>query len=228
MGEGLARCLAAPGRLPHGVNARKDACRRRRHERRAAELAAASPGGYEEGAGPDVERLLHFEIDRLPERYRVPIVLCDLEGRPLEQVARASRLADRDRQEPFVAGSGSIARPALPPWPFRGARADRRRAEAQRPRRRDPRRPGPFHDSRRGRVQYIPNHQQRDGRCTLPGSSQYHVRDTMDQGGLGSARGRRDGLRRRPDLPGERHRASSRRPRKKHRPCLPRTCGSPR
>ncbi len=88
MGEGLARCLAAPGRLPHGVKHRKDALRRRRHERRAAELAAASPGGYEEGAGPDVERLLHSAIDRLPERYRVPIVLCDLEGRPLEQVAR--------------------------------------------------------------------------------------------------------------------------------------------
>ncbi len=69
-------------------SARKDAFRRRRHERRAAELAAASTGDYEEGAGPDVERLLHAEIDRLPERYRVPIVLCDLEGRPLEQVAR--------------------------------------------------------------------------------------------------------------------------------------------
>ena len=69
-------------------SALKDALRRRRHERRAAELAAATPGGHEEGAGLDVERLLHAEIDRLPERYRVPIVLCDLEGRSHEQAAR--------------------------------------------------------------------------------------------------------------------------------------------
>ena len=32
--------------------------------------------------------LLHEEIDRLPERYRVPVVLCDLEGLTHEQAAR--------------------------------------------------------------------------------------------------------------------------------------------
>ncbi len=32
--------------------------------------------------------MLHEEINRLPERYRVPIVLCDLEGQTCEQVAR--------------------------------------------------------------------------------------------------------------------------------------------
>ncbi len=69
-------------------SALKDELRRRRHERRAAEQAAATPGGHEEETGPEVERLLHAEIDRLPERYRVPIVLCDLEGRSHEQAAR--------------------------------------------------------------------------------------------------------------------------------------------
>ncbi|WZO98075.1 RNA polymerase sigma factor [Isosphaeraceae bacterium EP7] len=31
--------------------------------------------------------ILHEELDRLPERYRVPIVLCDLEGQTCEEVA---------------------------------------------------------------------------------------------------------------------------------------------
>jgi uncharacterized protein (TIGR03067 family) len=32
--------------------------------------------------------VLHEEVNRLPERYRVPIVLCDLEGRTCEEAAR--------------------------------------------------------------------------------------------------------------------------------------------
>ncbi len=32
--------------------------------------------------------MLHEAIDRLPERYRVPIILCDLEGRSCEDAAR--------------------------------------------------------------------------------------------------------------------------------------------
>ena len=32
--------------------------------------------------------MLHEEIDRLPERFRVPVILCDLEGRTHEQAAR--------------------------------------------------------------------------------------------------------------------------------------------
>src|SRR5262249_47510472 len=37
---------------------------------------------------PGWEQALHDEIDRLPERYRVPIVLCDLEGHTCEEAAR--------------------------------------------------------------------------------------------------------------------------------------------
>ena len=64
--------------------ARVTAARRRRHERRAAitvEEACAEPTD-------ELQGLLHEEIDRLPERYRVPIVLCDLEGCSYEQAAR--------------------------------------------------------------------------------------------------------------------------------------------
>jgi hypothetical protein len=38
--------------------------------------------------GADLERVLHEEINRLPECYRVPIVLCDLEGCTCEEAAQ--------------------------------------------------------------------------------------------------------------------------------------------
>jgi RNA polymerase sigma factor (sigma-70 family) len=67
--------------------ARSAAARRRRHERRKAELAA-NLDEHDGGTASERERVLHEEIDRLPERYRVSIVLCDLEGRTCEEAAR--------------------------------------------------------------------------------------------------------------------------------------------
>ena len=39
----------------------------------------------------DMGRCIHYEIDRLPERHRIPVVLCDLEGRSHEEAARYLR-----------------------------------------------------------------------------------------------------------------------------------------
>jgi RNA polymerase sigma factor (sigma-70 family) len=64
--------------------ARAAEARRRRHERRAAELA--DPSGHDPLAD-DLGPLIHEEIDRLPGRYRAPIVLCFLEGLTREQAA---------------------------------------------------------------------------------------------------------------------------------------------
>ena len=64
--------------------ARSAAARRRRHERCAAVPADAvrlEPDN-------DLEKILHEEINRLPERYRAPLVLCDLEACTHEQAAR--------------------------------------------------------------------------------------------------------------------------------------------
>jgi RNA polymerase sigma factor (sigma-70 family) len=66
-------------------NARSAAARRRRHERKAATLAARSMSG--EGRD-DCGSVLHEELCRLPERYRAVIVLCGLEGLTQEQAAR--------------------------------------------------------------------------------------------------------------------------------------------
>src|SRR5262249_33488153 len=68
--------------------ARREARRRKETERRAAELGA----GWAEGEMPDdLADVLHREIDRLPERHRIVVVLCDLQGRPYEEVAQQLR-----------------------------------------------------------------------------------------------------------------------------------------
>ena len=75
-------------RVAHRVatRARASAARVREHERRAA---AARPDLRREMRDWDeVVEHLHEEIDRLPERYRVPVVLCDLEGLTHEKAAR--------------------------------------------------------------------------------------------------------------------------------------------
>jgi RNA polymerase sigma factor (sigma-70 family) len=66
------------------ICARAAAARRRRHERKAAELIPRDVDGVEPD---DLGPILHQEIERLAERYRTPIVLCYLEGLTHDQVA---------------------------------------------------------------------------------------------------------------------------------------------
>ncbi|MGP0063090.1 MAG: sigma-70 family RNA polymerase sigma factor [Isosphaeraceae bacterium] len=65
-------------------HARRDAERRERAEREAAERAPKRAFDV----GDDLSAVLHEEVDRLPDRYRMPVVLCDLEGRTYEEAAR--------------------------------------------------------------------------------------------------------------------------------------------
>jgi RNA polymerase sigma factor (sigma-70 family) len=75
------------------VRANADAGRRRRRERRAGLARAA---GRENGTSPgELEVALHEEIDRLPDRHRLPVVLCHLEGLPHAQAARQLRWSER-------------------------------------------------------------------------------------------------------------------------------------
>ena len=67
------------------IRARRDAGRRRVIERNAVLAANRSPS--EAGDG-EVAAIVHEEVDRLPDRYRVPVVLCDLDGRTHEEAAR--------------------------------------------------------------------------------------------------------------------------------------------
>ena len=65
--------------------ARVAAMRRREIERKAGERPIDRPAGADLA---DLAAILHEEVDRLPERYRAPVVLCDLEGRSQEDAAR--------------------------------------------------------------------------------------------------------------------------------------------
>jgi RNA polymerase sigma factor (sigma-70 family) len=80
------------GNWLHGVayrtalRAKAMTARRQAHERRARELArpqAPADDGWQE-----LLPLLDQELDRLPERYRVAVVLCDLEGVTRREAAR--------------------------------------------------------------------------------------------------------------------------------------------
>ena len=97
----------------HGVafriatKAKVAAARRNAHERRAALAAEARQGREDDDALLDV----HEEVDRLPSKYRAPIVLCYLEGAEPRRSRGGSGLARGDGQRP--AGTG--ARPATDP-----------------------------------------------------------------------------------------------------------------
>ncbi len=65
--------------------ARVEASRRRALERRLAEVTLHRTVGEDRDG---LAAAVHEELDRLPDRYRVPIVLCDLEGRTCEEAAR--------------------------------------------------------------------------------------------------------------------------------------------
>jgi membrane fusion protein (multidrug efflux system) len=67
---------------------RSAALTRRAHERAAAALRSPSVAPAYPGHDADVEQIIHEEIGRLPGRFRVAVVLCDLEGRTHEQAAR--------------------------------------------------------------------------------------------------------------------------------------------
>jgi RNA polymerase sigma factor (sigma-70 family) len=101
-----AATLRSPGTVGNWLNgvayrtaleARKVAARRRAKEAKMAPRTEAPPGAWDE-----LRPVLDHELERLPEKYRAVIVLCDLEGKTRSAAARqlgwpegtvASRLA---------------------------------------------------------------------------------------------------------------------------------------
>ena len=75
--------------------ANRAAARRREHERRAGAMAAFMPPSGGPSVPDDLLPALHEEIARLPEKYRLPVVLCDLEGLPQAQAAGQLRWSER-------------------------------------------------------------------------------------------------------------------------------------
>ncbi|WP_083671110.1 sigma-70 family RNA polymerase sigma factor [Singulisphaera sp. GP187] len=104
--------------------------RRTARERRTVEVIAArrDPGCADDGE--ELRAAIHEEIERMPERYRVLVLLCDLEGRTHEQAARhlgcpvgtvksrlsrgRTRLRDRLIRRGLIVPAGSFVAGILP------------------------------------------------------------------------------------------------------------------
>src|SRR5262249_3383395 len=69
--------------LRTAVKAKASEARRRGKERRMAR-----PEAVESDVAPEWQALLDQELQGLPEKYRVPIILCELEGRTHQDAAR--------------------------------------------------------------------------------------------------------------------------------------------
>ena len=70
------------------LRARRNSARRRAHETQGLEMIAAQPPADE--SSPELRPLLHEEVNRLPEKYRAPVVLCYLQARPTKKPAGSS------------------------------------------------------------------------------------------------------------------------------------------
>jgi RNA polymerase sigma-70 factor (ECF subfamily) len=80
------------------VNTALDLRRRRRPDARAEEipdnLRDSGPSPHERAAEAQRSRLLHEALRRIPEHYRVPLLLSHVEGLPVEEVARVLELPE--------------------------------------------------------------------------------------------------------------------------------------
>jgi RNA polymerase sigma factor (sigma-70 family) len=88
------------------LKARATAARRRVRERQVSDMP--EPATSLPDVWHDLRPLLDEELSRLPDKYRVPVVLCDLEGRTRKDVAR-----QLGWPEGTVAGRLARARQAL-------------------------------------------------------------------------------------------------------------------
>jgi RNA polymerase sigma factor (sigma-70 family) len=88
----------AVGSWLHGVaqrvamRARHVAARRRERERQVEAMTAVSPAPGDDVDRRELRPLIHAELARLPAKYRVPLVLCYLEGHTYDEAARRLRL----------------------------------------------------------------------------------------------------------------------------------------
>jgi RNA polymerase sigma factor (sigma-70 family) len=90
------------------LTAKRTLARRRAREKQVPEMP--QPPANPELDRIDLQQLLDQELSQLPEKYRLPVVLCDLEGRTRREVARQLRLPDGTLSNRLAAGRQRLAR----------------------------------------------------------------------------------------------------------------------
>jgi RNA polymerase sigma factor (sigma-70 family) len=120
------------------LEAREIRARRRARERQVD--AMPEPEAFLGDVWHGLQPLLDEELARLPEKYRVPILLCDLEGQTRKEVARQLKLPEGRSPAGWQRAGGCW----LSAWPAAAWRCrwGRSRRSCPRRRRRRPCRPG--------------------------------------------------------------------------------------
>jgi RNA polymerase sigma factor (sigma-70 family) len=90
------------------LKARATAAKRRAKERQATMMP--EPAATEQDLWNDLQPLVDQELSRLPEKYRVAIVLCGLEGKTRKQVARQLGVAEGTLAARLVRGRAMLAK----------------------------------------------------------------------------------------------------------------------
>src|SRR5262249_51976946 len=91
------------------VRARAANAKRRRRERQVGEMPEPAAGGGAD-ARRDLQELLDEELARLPPKYRVPVLLCDLEGRTRREAAGQLRIPEGTLSSRLTAARRMLAR----------------------------------------------------------------------------------------------------------------------
>jgi RNA polymerase sigma factor (sigma-70 family) len=85
------------------IQANAAAARRRVQERRAGEMSALT-SSHDPIVSDDLVPVLHEEIARLPERFRLAVVLCDLQGLTQAEAAESLQWSTRTLQRRLAEG----------------------------------------------------------------------------------------------------------------------------
>ena len=91
--------------------ARVTTARRSKREQRMQDVPGAPQ--VPEDMYPDWQPHLDEELRRLPEKYRVPVILCELEGRTRKEVARLLQLPEGTLSSRLATARQLLAWPAM-------------------------------------------------------------------------------------------------------------------
>ncbi len=111
------------------IQANTAAARRRRLERQVGQMAVATSTNGPT-ASDDLLPALHEEIARLPEKYRLAVVHCDLEGMTQAQAAEQLHWSERTLHHRLAEGRARLEAPTGPTRPGTRRRGPGRGAAA--------------------------------------------------------------------------------------------------